>query len=172
MCVLVSHFTVSASQGSSIGPSFRCAQNDVRHGSVIFMKWCVIILTQICVNVFKWWVTVSDGGCVMVYKWVTHIGTMTHHSRGSRGASYKWHLHNLCIVLNYQTFWFTEKVLIQRNVRSKNIHVVSIILSNTYLCICKKKNNNNNDLTECKHINSKTIQNNNLDISDVTMQTV
>ena len=46
-----------------------CA-NDVHHGSVIFMKWCVIILTQICVNVFKWWVTVSDGGCVMVYKYL------------------------------------------------------------------------------------------------------
>ena len=70
----------------SLGPSFWCAQNDVRHGSVIFMKWCVIILTQICVNVFKWRVTVSDGGCVMdmVYKWVAYIGTMTYHSRGSR----------------------------------------------------------------------------------------
>ena len=41
----------------------------------------------------KWCVTLCDGGCVMVHKRMTHIGTMTHHSRGSIGASYNWQLH-------------------------------------------------------------------------------
>ena len=49
----------------------------------------------------RFWWRVRHGP---IYKWVTHIviGTMTHHSRGSRGASYsyKWHLHQSWFSLN------------------------------------------------------------------------
>ena len=58
------------------------------------MKWCVTISIHMCVNAATWWVAFNDWGCVMVHKSMTHIGTMTHHSRGSIGGSYKWQLHN------------------------------------------------------------------------------
>ena len=62
-------------------------------GSVIFMKWYVTILTQICVNVYKWQVTFWLREYVMVLKRVRHIGKITAHAQGSRDASSKWQLH-------------------------------------------------------------------------------
>ena len=56
-------------------------------------KWCVTILFHMSVNLLKWCVTFNDDGCVMLPKCTTHIGTLTHHSRGSIGGSYKWRLH-------------------------------------------------------------------------------
>ena len=51
-------------------------------------KWCVIILFHRIVDLLKWCVTFYDV-CVMLPKCTTLFGTLTHHSRGSIGASYK-----------------------------------------------------------------------------------
>ena len=81
------------------------------HGSVIFMKWCVIILTQICVNVFKWRVTVSDGaegaswyinGRRTSVQWRTIPGDQ------EVCLSYKWHLHKHQSFINiYYLYYYS-----------------------------------------------------------------
>ena len=51
-------------------------------GSIIFLKWCILI-QNIYASIFhKMYVTFTDWGCIMVLKSNMHIKTLTHHSRG------------------------------------------------------------------------------------------